>query len=109
MIRTNAGIDDHRPTLTLPAGHSNDVSRLQDRQRLQCLRSAVRAPLPGGSRLKISDLRPEAGVRPKIAELTLSGRPVVLDRLLIPGQGARRTNHRAVGLKLREGLLEQST
>ena len=58
MILTHTRVDDHRPALALPARHSDDVTRLQDRQCLQRLGAAVRPPLSGGRGLQIGKLCP---------------------------------------------------
>ena len=109
MIMTNARVDDHRPALILATWNPDDVARLQDRQRLQRFRATVRTPPARGGRLEVGDLGTQARVLAEVAKLALRCRPLGSDILLVLGQGARRTDHRAVGLELRERLLEQRT
>src|SRR4029453_6301116 len=93
MILSNTRIEDHHPALALPAGHPDDITRLQDRQRLKGLGAAVRPPLPRGRRLQTGKLSPQIRIRPKVPEVTGRRGPVGLNGLCVSLKRARQADH----------------
>ena len=106
-VRTDARVDNDGPRAVPAAGHVDDVPGTQCAQRLDGLRPAVRATVPGGFRLCCGDPRaqPEVLLRVTVGAGRLG--PVGGDPLMVGRDATGEADHGPVGLELCEGLLQQ--